>query len=546
MVKKSILYQLLIFMILFSSFAPELSNPIKALASTKFSDVYEDHRAHREITYLVDREIIQGFTDNTFRPKENVTRGQFAAILARALKLPAAESKFTDLQKGQALYEGVSRAAAVGIIQGRLDGRVMPNTEVSRADMAVMIDRALQTKGAHLGLTENLPYEDAKGLPAYAINSIKRMHHYNIVGAYENNKFSSTVFGTREDTAIYVYNMLKVLNQIDDIMDIHFIDVGHGDSTLIITPNGSTILVDTGAQTAGHKVVSYLKKAGVSTIDRLIITNPQVDHIGGAVEVMKNFKIGKVLDSGAVHTTQTYLDYLNYIDKNNIPFEIATPGQIIDLDPKINIKVVNSYQKGDSLNDASVALHITYENFTFLMTGDAELKAEQRIIDNFDVRSFLLKVGHHGSKMSTNDFFFNAVQPRVAIISYGKENSYRLPHPDVISRINNSHIYTTAYSGDIIVSVTSNSNQILAERTPANYFDSVEKSPTEPQYPININTADFETLQYITGVGPVIAQRILDYRKLHGPFKKIEDLKKVNGIGDATFERLKDEITVGE
>ncbi len=333
-----------------------------------------------------------------------------------------------------------------------------------------------------------------------------------------------------------------------DDLDIHFIDVGQGDSTLIVLPNDKTILIDAGTQTAGEKVVSYLKKAGITTIDKLIMTHPHEDHIGGAVEVMSNFNVGKVIDSGAIHTSQTYLKYLEYIDTHNIPFEIAKPGDKINLDSRVDILIVNSGKSGDSLNDASVALHLKYNKFTFLITGDAEAAAERRIIDGYNVRADVLRVGHHGSNTSTNEFFLNVVKPKDSVISVGANNSYGHPHQEVLTRLTNHgvNIYSTAQSGDIVL--TSNGTTYKFSSGSTTGVIPGRDVPTQPEpsvYPININTADFELLQEITGVGPAIAQRIIDYRNQRGPFSSIEQIKNVSGIGDVTFERMKSEITVG-
>ncbi len=332
-------------------------------------------------------------------------------------------------------------------------------------------------------------------------------------------------------------------------MEIHFLDVGQGDSTLIITPNGSTILIDAGTATAGQKVVSYLKQAGVSTIDKLVMTHPHADHIGGAVEVMRNFEIGKVIDSGAIHTSQTYMNYLLYIDENDISFEVAVAGNYLDIDPNVEIKVVNSGKNGDSLNDASVSLHFTYNDFTFLITGDAEVKAEQRIVDNYNLKADVLRVGHHGSRSSTNQFFLDAFQPKDAIFSYGERNSYEHPHQEVVDRLQaaNVNMFSTVYSGDVVLTTDGEIYTIDAVVTPIDIL-SKGGSSQEPVVisPININTADFDLLQEITGVGPAIAERIIDYRELIGGFDTIDQIKNVSGIGDARFDSMKDEITVGE
>ncbi len=328
-------------------------------------------------------------------------------------------------------------------------------------------------------------------------------------------------------------------------LEIHHLNVGQADSTLLLTPNGKTILIDAGTQSSGQKIVSYLKKAGITSIDRLIITHAHADHVGGAVEVMKNFKIGQVLDSGIPHTSQTYLNYLTYIDEHNIKFHVPKAGEKIGIDPALDITIVNSGIKGDSLNDSSVALHLKYNNFAYLTTGDAERAAEQRIVNRFNVKADVLKAGHHGSSTSSNDFFLSKVKPSAAILSYGVGNSYGHPHSEALTRLANAgvkNIYHTS-KGEVIVKSNGTGYTVQGST-------STTPTPNKPvdngnqQGKININTAGYERLQDITGVGPVIAQRIIDYRNSNGKFSKVEDLKKVKGIGDITFEKMRPQITI--
>lgn len=190
---------------------PMLENTVKVEAATlKFKDVGTKSFAYDAIYDLVDRGVVYGYKDGTFRPGVTVTRGQFATMLARALNLPKADSNFKDLPKTKELYDGVSRAAKAGIIKGYTNGYVYPDKPVSRADIAVMIDRAMQLKGKY-NETVNLSFKDANSIPAYAIESVKRMTKYGIIQGKSNNTFAPGEFADRATSSVFIYRMLNVL-----------------------------------------------------------------------------------------------------------------------------------------------------------------------------------------------------------------------------------------------------------------------------------------------------------------------------------------------
>lgn len=182
-------------------------------ATSSFKDVPTTHYAHQEIISLVDRGVIKGFTDGTFKPTKQVTRAEFAAFVARALELPTASSNFKDVPKSAALYDGVSRANKAGLIKGFSNGTFKPNTPVNRQDMAVMLDRALQMKGAYTK-TKALTFADKASVGSYAKTSVERMVYYNIMGAYSPNRFEANMIGNRAETVISIYNMLEVRNDV--------------------------------------------------------------------------------------------------------------------------------------------------------------------------------------------------------------------------------------------------------------------------------------------------------------------------------------------
>lgn len=175
-----------------------------------FKDVPSGYYAHPEITNLVNRGVIKGFADNTFKPAKQVTRAEFATFVARALELPAASSNFKDVPKNSSLYDGVSRAAKAGIIKGFADGNFKGTLPVTREDMAVMIDRALQKKGSFTK-TKALNFSDSAKIGGYAKLSVQRLYYYGIMGAYTGTKFDGKVAGTRAETAKFLYRFFNVI-----------------------------------------------------------------------------------------------------------------------------------------------------------------------------------------------------------------------------------------------------------------------------------------------------------------------------------------------
>lgn len=235
-------------------------------------------------------------------------------------------------------------------------------------------------------------------------------------------------------------------------MRVHFIDVGQGDSILIESPNGKTMLIDGGVKGAGQQVVSYLKELGVNKLDLVVATHPDADHIGGLIPVLQTIPIEQFYDSGKVHTSQTFEEMLMAIDQKNIPYYVPKTGDLIEFDKDVTVKVLNANEHATDNNDASIVLKVVYGNVSFLLTGDAGIALEKEMMQN-DVTATILKAGHHGSNTSSSEEFIRAVKPEVTILSYGEDNKYGHPHAEVVDRLQamGSNIYATAESGTIIV-----------------------------------------------------------------------------------------------
>lgn len=239
-------------------------------------------------------------------------------------------------------------------------------------------------------------------------------------------------------------------------LQIHFIDVGQGDSSLIITPDGDTVLIDCGSKSAESKIISYLDSCGVKEITYAVFTHPHEDHIGSASAIFDKYTVKNVLLPDAIHTSTTYENLLKAIDREEgIKADFAFAGgeyKIGDLTLDVLAPNSNSYE---NLNNYSIVIRASYGKCSFLFTGDAEAESEAQILkanDGSRLKSDLIKIGHHGSSTSTTEGFLDAVSPSIAVIMCGKNNSYGHPHYQVLSRIEarNIALFRTDLEGDIV------------------------------------------------------------------------------------------------
>src|SRR5690625_3302589 len=261
----------------------------------------------------------------------------------------------------------------------------------------------------------------------------------------------------RKSMLIFIAIILLIFPQTiingeeQSLMNVHFIDVGQGDSILIQTPTKKTILIDGGSPKAGKKVVAYLKELEINKLDLLIATHPDIDHIGGLLHVMKSIMIEEIIDSGKFYTTKTYIKYLNQIKQSDIPKTTAKKNQNINVDPSLNIKVLNTYEPRKNNNQSSIVLKITYDQIDFLLMADVEQKQEKELQEAYNLEADIVKIAHHGSQTSSSFEFLQAVNPKVALITYSRKNKYGHPVQQVIQNLNNIQalIYSTAVFGDI-------------------------------------------------------------------------------------------------
>jgi len=232
---------------------------------------------------------------------------------------------------------------------------------------------------------------------------------------------------------------------------VYYIDVGQGDSELI-QYGGKNMLIDAGPTVAGSRVSKFLKAHGVSSIDVLVSTHPHEDHIGGMLTVLNDFPVKVVYDSGRPHTTQTYEQYLTLIDKKNIKYVVPEAGDIIDFAPGVKVQVLSAGVDSDDLNEQSIVMKVAYGDTSFLFTGDIGFDAESSLLKSgYNLKSDVLKVGHHGSRHSSGTSFLKAVDPKYSVIEVGADNSYNHPSKQALGRLQaaGSTVYRTDYDGTV-------------------------------------------------------------------------------------------------
>lgn len=238
-------------------------------------------------------------------------------------------------------------------------------------------------------------------------------------------------------------------------LSIHLLDVGQGDSTLIVTPDHKTILIDGGEAEAAPYISSYLNKLKIERIDYLIATHPHSDHIGGLAEIINSFEIGELIMPQVLHTTKTFEKMLLAAEEKNLTITAAKGDQSYQLNDEISLQILGPLKDyGDNLNNWSVVARVQYNQKAFLFMGDAETPVEADLVNYYEplaLASHFLRVGHHGSDTSSSKAFLEVVQPEISAISVGKENPYGHPHREIIERLSNTAMYRTDQQGTIVL-----------------------------------------------------------------------------------------------
>lgn len=240
-------------------------------------------------------------------------------------------------------------------------------------------------------------------------------------------------------------------SKVDGNLIVDFIDVGQGDS-ILIRQGDHAMLIDGGTSECKDDLLNFLKSENIQKFDYIVGTHPHEDHIGSLDDVINAYDFDTILFPKVTTTTKTFENLVNAVKNKNKKFTTPVSGNEYTLgDAKFKILAPSSdsYQ---SLNNYSIVIKLTYGENTFMFTGDAETLSETEMLNSFDdLTADVLKIGHHGSTTSTSKKFLNAVNPKYAVISVGKDNTYNHPTKTTMNKLEELKIpvYRTDEEGTI-------------------------------------------------------------------------------------------------
>jgi competence protein ComEC len=260
--------------------------------------------------------------------------------------------------------------------------------------------------------------------------------------------------------AATVFVWYAVFAESREGLTVYFFDVGQGDSVFIETENGNQIVIDGGPGDAVLARLGEVMPFYDRTIDLLVLTHPDADHLNGLVEVLGRYTVKHILTTGVLHETAQFFEWEKRIDRYAIPVTRAAAGQTFFAGNAVSFEVLSPFKNiagtdPADVNDTSVVLRMDYGDTSFLFPGDIEARTERllAILAKDGIDADFLKAPHHGSKTSSSEEFLDAVTPAAAIVSVGRSNRYGHPHADVLTRYEDHgvSVYRTDVKGTVVV-----------------------------------------------------------------------------------------------
>lgn len=338
-------------------------------------------------------------------------------------------------------------------------------------------------------------------------------------------------------------------------LELHFIDVGQGDSVLIISPSGQTVLYDGGR--SGGTALAYLRQLGIESLNLVIASHPDADHIGGLAQVITTYDPPFYLDNGQAATTQVFAQLADAIERAD-PQVLAAEGQRIGLgDAALQVLPPPNIEAWGR-NDNSVGVIVEYGDFQASLTGDAEERQFEWWVENVPellVPVEVHKSSHHGSNNGDNALSISTLEPEVVVIGVGATNPYGHPTPEILDLYARfgAEVYRTDQDGTVIVTAFEDGTYQIetgqgrsrparaqsSQAAPASSAQQAAPASTNPNC-VDINRASTDELERIIHIGPSRAEDLVRLRE-QSPFASVDDLARISGIGPSRVADIKGE-----
>ncbi len=247
-------------------------------------------------------------------------------------------------------------------------------------------------------------------------------------------------------------------------LEVSFLDIGQGDAVLIQTPDGFEMLVDGGPNAAVLRELAKRRSFFDKEIDVVVSTHPDLDHIGGLVDVLKRYQVGTIVMTTNEGESGAATAFTESVPQEGAEVVFADAGQTISLGKEVVVQIFAPTGDESKLesNTASIVLRVVYGNTSFMLTGDAPQEIEDYLVRTYGTQldSDVLKLGHHGSKTSTSDLWLDTVTPTYAVVSAGLDNRYGHPNQDVMQRVFKRNIQTSHTGTDGTVTFQSDGQSV--------------------------------------------------------------------------------------
>ncbi|MBI2426527.1 MAG: MBL fold metallo-hydrolase [Candidatus Kerfeldbacteria bacterium] len=276
-----------------------------------------------------------------------------------------------------------------------------------------------------------------------------------------------TIFKAVPMLVIFAVLAVNTYRVLPADVDVVFLDIGQGDSILIESRSGTTVLIDGGPDRSVLEELGRELPWFDRTIEAMVPTHPDADHITGLVEVARRYDVREIIWTRDEHTLPAYDELKRVVHEkgiHEIVIDHPQDVQVRELQLKILAPPSPAYLATPDTNNGSIVIQMNVDGSSFLFTGDMEAEVEKVVAEMYDVKSDVLKVGHHGSKTSSMQEFLQEVDPDIAVIQVGADNRYGHPHPSVLSRLTRLGIPVLRNDQDGTVRCSISKNEMACEK----------------------------------------------------------------------------------